>query len=81
MKAAVLYEPNTPLKVEELDLDEPKQGEVRIKLVGAGVCHSDYNKIDGHNVIKTLPMILGHEGAASCNRWVPESPAWPSATM
>ena len=63
MKAAVLYEPHTPLKVEELDLDEPKQGEVRIKLVGAGVCHSDYNKIDGHNVIKTLPMILGHEGA------------------
>ena len=63
MKAAVLYKPHTPLKVEELDLDEPKEGEIRVKLVGAGVCHSDYNKIDGHNDIKTLPMVLGHEGA------------------
>ena len=63
MKAAVLYEPHTPLKVEEIDLDDPKEGEVRVKLVGGGVCHSDYHRVDGHTAIDTLPMVMGHEGA------------------
>ena len=63
MKAAVLYEPHTPLKIEELDLDDPKEGEVKIKLVGGGVCHSDYHRIDGHSAIDTLPFVMGHEGA------------------
>ena len=35
MKAAVLYEANTPLKIEELDLDPPKAGEVRVKMSAA----------------------------------------------
>ncbi len=63
MKAAVLYKPHTPLKVEELDLDDPRAGEVRIKMVGGGVCHSDYHRIDGHSAIDTLPFVMGHEGA------------------
>ena len=63
MKAAVLYEPHRPLTVEEIDLDDPKAGEVKIKLVGGGVCHSDYHRIDGHSTIDTLPFVMGHEGA------------------
>ena len=63
MKAAVLYEPHQLVKVEELDLDEPKGGEVRVKLVGGGVCHSDYHRIDGHTAMSALPWVLGHEGA------------------
>jgi S-(hydroxymethyl)glutathione dehydrogenase/alcohol dehydrogenase len=41
MKAAILYEPNTPLKIEEGILDDPREHEVLIRLVVTGVCHSD----------------------------------------
>ena len=62
MKAAVLYEVDTPLKVEEVDLDSPKRGEVRVRIVANGVCHSDYSII--HGVLRSpLPMVPGHEGA------------------
>ena len=62
MKAAVLYEYNTPLVVEELDLDGPKAGEVLIKTGAAGICRSDHHFMTGH--AKTiLPTVLGHEGS------------------
>ena len=54
MKAAIIHEPHTPLKIEDVDLDEPKAGEVRVRLVGGGVCHSDYHRIDGHSAISIL---------------------------
>ena len=63
MKAAVIYEPHVPLKVEELDLEDPKQDEVRVKLAGGGVCHSDYHRMDGHSAIGNSPLVMGHEGA------------------
>ncbi len=63
MRAAVLHRPHTPVVIEELDLDEPKAGEIRIKLLGGGVCHSDYHRIDGHSAIDTLPFVMGHEGS------------------
>ena len=63
MKAAVLYEPHTPLRIEEMELDEPKDFEVRVRLVGGGVSHSDYHRIDGHSAADTLPFVMGHEGA------------------
>ncbi len=63
MKAAVLHEPGVPLPVENLDLEEPRQGEVSVDLVAAGVCHSDYHYIDGHIQPRSLPLVMGHEGA------------------
>ena len=61
-KAAVLYEPNTPLIIEELDLDEPKSDEVLVKIGGAGICRSDWHFMAGE--AKTvLPVVLGHEGS------------------
>ena len=65
MKAAVLYEPHNPLSVEEVDLDGPKAGEVRVKMVGAGACHSDFHRVDGHTAIETLPFVMGHEGSGT----------------
>ncbi|MEE8435809.1 MAG: Zn-dependent alcohol dehydrogenase [bacterium] len=62
MKAAVLYEINQPLVIEEIDLDDPKAGEVMIKLVATGVCHSDVHYYTG-DVPREKPIILGHEGA------------------
>ena len=63
MKAAVFYEPHVPITVEELELEEPKAGEVLIDVVGAGVCHSDYHFVDGHQAPPNVPYVLGHEGA------------------
>ncbi len=62
MKAAVLFEPGTPLQIEELTLDEPKAGEVRVSLKAVGVCHSDYHYMVGDLTCR-LPIVLGHEGA------------------
>ena len=63
MKAAVLYETHAPLSVDELDIDAPREGEVLLDLVGAGVCHSDYHLIDGHEKVAKIPWVMGHEGA------------------
>src|SRR5882724_4800252 len=62
MKAAVLYERNAPLVVEDVDLEMPKAGEVLVKVVANGVCHSDLSVIRGVLPFP-LPTVLGHEGA------------------
>ena len=62
MKAAVLYEPGTPLRIEEVRLAEPRAGEVRVRVVAAGVCHSDYHFMSGE-LSTPMPVVLGHEGA------------------
>ena len=41
IKAAVLYDVNTPLKIEEIDLADPKPGEVRVKIDSVGLCQTD----------------------------------------
>ena len=63
MKAAVLYEPNTLLKIEELDLNEPGPGEALVKMMASGVCHSDWHVVKGEWSHVPLPSVLGHEGA------------------
>ena len=62
MKAAVLYDYNTPLVVEDLELDPPKAGEVRIRTGAAGICRSDYHFMVGE-ARHPLPTVLGHEGS------------------
>lgn len=62
IKAAVAWEPNTPLSVEEIDLEGPKKGEVLIKVVASGVCHTDAFTLSGSDPEGLFPVILGHEG-------------------
>ena len=62
-KAAVFYDASQPLKVEELTLDEPKAGEVRVKMAYAGLCHSDLHVMDDELPVGMTPMALGHEGS------------------
>jgi Zn-dependent alcohol dehydrogenase len=62
MKAAVSYETNTPLRVEEVTLDDPQDHEVLVKLVAAGTCHSDLHFMKGDIPVPT-PVVMGHEGA------------------
>ena len=61
-KAAVLYEANSPLVMEELDLDPPKEGEVLVKIGAAGICRSDWHYMAGESFMP-LPAVLGHEGS------------------
>jgi S-(hydroxymethyl)glutathione dehydrogenase/alcohol dehydrogenase len=67
MKAAILQELNTPLKIEQVDLDEPKDKEVLVKLVATGVCHTDIHCIKG-DLATPPPVVLGHEGAGIVER-------------
>jgi S-(hydroxymethyl)glutathione dehydrogenase/alcohol dehydrogenase len=62
IKAAVLYGANQPFKVEELELDPPGPGEVLVKMVATGVCHSDLHVVTG-DLQRPFPVVLGHEGA------------------
>jgi NDMA-dependent alcohol dehydrogenase len=61
-KAAILWEVNTPWSVEEIELDEPKDSEVLVKIAASGLCHSDEHLMTGDLPFE-LPIIGGHEGA------------------
>ena len=62
MKAAVLYEPNTPLVIEDVSLRKPQSREVLLRTAIAGLCHSDLHFIEGLYP-HPLPVVLGHESA------------------
>jgi len=62
MKAVVFTKVGEPLRVEELELEGPRAGEVRVRLAAAGVCHSDLHVLQGGWTHHT-PIVLGHEGA------------------
>ncbi|MFQ5576369.1 MAG: Zn-dependent alcohol dehydrogenase [Anaerolineae bacterium] len=62
-KAAVFYQPNQPLVIEELELEGPKTGEVLVKMAAVGLCRSDHNVMAGTRPVGMTPMVLGHEGA------------------
>jgi NDMA-dependent alcohol dehydrogenase len=61
-KGALLWELNSPFKVDEIDVGDPVEGEVQIQVHAAGMCHSDYHLIAGATPIG-LPALGGHEGA------------------
>lgn len=62
MKAAVLHEINTPLAIEDLQVDNPRAHEVLVRTVAAGICHSDYHYMNG-SYSTELPCVMGHESA------------------
>jgi S-(hydroxymethyl)glutathione dehydrogenase / alcohol dehydrogenase len=63
-RAAVAWEAGKPLSVEEVDLAGPKKGEVLIRIVATGVCHTDAYTLSGADPEGAFPSILGHEGGA-----------------
>jgi len=50
-------------EVEDIEYDEPKDGEALVKLAASGLCHSDYHYITGDGTVDSLPLLGGHEGA------------------
>jgi S-(hydroxymethyl)glutathione dehydrogenase/alcohol dehydrogenase len=61
--AAVAWEPNKPLVVEEIDVEGPKAGEVLVRMVATGVCHTDAFTLSGADPEGVFPCVLGHEGS------------------
>ena len=61
MQAAVFTGTNRPLELETLEVDEPQAGEVRVRMLASGVCHSDLHVVEGEWP-EDPPIVLGHEG-------------------
>jgi S-(hydroxymethyl)glutathione dehydrogenase / alcohol dehydrogenase len=68
IRAAVLEEFCQPLEVQEIDLAEPKSGEVLVRLTACGVCHTDLYTASGADPSGYAPTVLGHEGAGIVER-------------
>ena len=62
-RAAVAWKVNEPLRIEEVDLEGPKQGEVLVEIMATGVCHTDEFTRSGADPEGLFPVIFGHEGA------------------
>ena len=56
------YAASQPLSVTDLELDDPGDGELLVRIEAAGLCHSDLSVVDG-NRVRPVPMLLGHEAA------------------
>ncbi|HUW54159.1 MAG TPA: S-(hydroxymethyl)glutathione dehydrogenase/class III alcohol dehydrogenase [Rhodanobacter sp.] len=61
-RAAVAWEAGKPLSIEEVDVAAPKKGEVLVRIVATGVCHTDAFTLSGADPEGLFPVILGHEG-------------------
>ncbi|MFW2405989.1 MAG: S-(hydroxymethyl)glutathione dehydrogenase/class III alcohol dehydrogenase [Gammaproteobacteria bacterium] len=61
-RAAVAWEAGKPLVIEEIDVAAPKQGEVLVRIVATGVCHTDAFTLSGADPEGLFPAVLGHEG-------------------
>ena len=61
-RAAIAWGPNQPLSIEEVDVMPPQVGEVRVRIIATGVCHTDAFTLSGDDPEGLFPVILGHEG-------------------
>jgi len=62
MRAAVGYEPGKPLIIEDIDIESPRAGEVKVRLVATAICHSDIHALHG-DWNGNFPVVVGHEAA------------------
>ena len=68
IRAAVLETFSAPLEVQEVELAEPKAGEVLVRLVACGICHTDLYTASGADPSGYAPTVLGHEGSGVVER-------------
>jgi len=61
-RAAVAWAAGKPLEIEEIDVQGPKEGEVLVRMVATGVCHTDAFTLSGEDPEGIFPTVLGHEG-------------------
>jgi aryl-alcohol dehydrogenase len=63
IKAAVIFEPSGKFNIEQLEISDPNDDEVLVRIKGAGICHTDLAARDGYLPIPPPPSVFGHEGA------------------
>jgi aryl-alcohol dehydrogenase len=68
MRAAVIFERSGPFRLERLELDDPRDDEVLVRVEAVGICHTDLAGRDGHLPIPPPPSVFGHEGAGVVER-------------
>lgn len=73
-KAAIVREVPSKWEIVEVDLDEPRQGEVLVKLTASGICHTDQHVATGALPSGTYPICGGHEGAGVVEQVGPDTP-------
>ncbi|MFW3613771.1 alcohol dehydrogenase catalytic domain-containing protein, partial [Billgrantia antri] len=62
-RAAVAFEAGKPLELTEIDVEDPKAGEVLVRIAATSVCHTDAFTLSGADPEGLFPSVLGHEGA------------------
>ena len=68
IRAAVLRRKGGPLSIESLEMEGPREGEVLVRIVASGICHTDISYIHEWYAASERPLILGHEGAGIVER-------------
>jgi S-(hydroxymethyl)glutathione dehydrogenase/alcohol dehydrogenase len=63
IKAAICWEPQRPLEVDQIEIQGPRRGECLVRLAATGVCHTDAYTMSGRDPSGLFPAVLGHEGA------------------
>jgi len=71
-KGAVVWEFKKPISIETIEVAPPKKGEVRVKMIAVGLCHSDLVIMEGTFPSQPLPLVIGHEGAGIVESVGPE---------
>jgi Zn-dependent alcohol dehydrogenase len=61
MKAAVMRTPGKPLSIEDIYIEDPRAGEIKVRIIASGLCHTDMSAWHGYLPVST-PVVLGHEG-------------------
>src|SRR3954468_10783955 len=75
-RGAVIRETPGKWEILDIDMEEPRQGEVQLKMVASGLCHSDDHMTTGDLPPGILPMAGGHEGAGVVSEVGPNTPGW-----
>jgi Zn-dependent alcohol dehydrogenase len=63
-KAAVAFAPNEPMQVVDIQVEGPKKGEVRVRVIANALCHTDIYTLTGCDAEGAFPTVLGHEATA-----------------
>lgn len=74
-RGAVLFDAPGEWQIVDIDVEPPRQGELLIKMVAAGLCHSDDHYVKG-DTVAPLPLAGGHEGAGIVAEVGPHTPGW-----
>jgi len=75
-RGAIIRQAPGTYEVVELDLDEPRQGEITVRMVASGLCHSDDHIACGDHAVASYPICGGHEGAGVVVAVGPETHGW-----